>query len=219
MSNKLALFDLDHTLINGDSDHAWGEFMAAHGLVDPAVYKAANDQFYADYQAGKLDMQAYLEFALAPLAKHPLEKLLELRKRFMNEVIEPMVLKLGLERLDFHRQQGHTLVIITSTNRFVTEPIALRLEVQYLIATEPEQVAGKYTGKVSGIPSFKEGKIQRLREWLVGRNESLENSCFYSDSVNDLPLLEMVTHPVAVDPDSKLREHALKRGWEIMSLR
>ena len=216
---SLALFDLDNTLIAGDSDHGWGEFLVAHNRVDPAYYKRMNDQFFQDYQNGRLDMNAYLEFALQPLAQTEDAELTHLHKQFMEEVIATMWLPRAETLLQQHREQGDLLIIITSTNRFVVEPICQKLGADVVIATEPEQVGGRYTGKVSGVPSYKEGKVVRLNAWLSETGQSLAGSCFYSDSINDLPLLEIVDRPVAVDPCDQLRQVAQQRGWEIISLR
>lgn len=215
----LALFDLDNTLIAGDSDHGWGEFLAAKKIVDANYYKRMNDQFYRDYQNGQLDMAAYLEFSLAPLGKLSHTKLASLHAQFMVEVIEPLWLPKAETLIQQHDDKGDTLMVITSTNRFVVEPICRKLGIDHLIATELEQQDNQFTGRVSGIPSFKEGKVTRLNEWLKNSGINLSDSSFYSDSINDLPLLELVDRPVAVDPCPQLREEALQRGWEIISLR
>ncbi|WP_053981537.1 HAD family hydrolase [Marinagarivorans algicola] len=215
----LALFDLDNTLLNGDSDHAFGEFLCQQGIVDRTVFKHANDQFYIDYQEGTLDIAAYIKFALAPLTRLSAAKRLALQAQFMTEVVEPMILKKGVTLLAKHRREGHTIVIITATNRFVTGPIARRLGVQHLIATEPEIVDGQFTGAHSGTPCFQEGKITCLNQWLSQHDETLEGSYFYSDSANDIPLLQSVDHPVAVDPCPKLAKYAASHNVPIMSLR
>lgn len=215
----LALFDLDNTLIAGDSDHGWGEFLVGKKIVDADYYKQMNDQFYQDYQNGQLDMSAYLEFSLAPLGKLSYAELKQLHSQFMVEVIEPLWLTKAETLLQKHRDSGDTLMIITSTNRFVVEPICNKLNVEHLIATELEQQNDQYTGQVSGIPSYKEGKVTRLNQWLEQSDLDMAGSSFYSDSINDLPLLEIVDHPVAVDPCPKLREAALQRSWDIISLR
>ncbi|MCP5162612.1 MAG: HAD family hydrolase [Hahellaceae bacterium] len=215
----LAIFDLDNTLIAGDSDHAWGEFLVEQGIVDQQVYKKANDQFYQDYLDGKLDMMRYLEFSLAPLAAHTTEQLLTWRANFVETKIRPLLLTQALELLQTHRQQGDYLLIITATNRFVTEPIAELLGVDALIATDPEIINGQYTGKIVGTPSFQHGKVTRLEQWLNENRQSLSDSWFYSDSHNDLPLLQQVDRPVAVDPDQTLFKYASEQGWPIISLR
>ncbi|UZE95743.1 histidinol-phosphatase [Alkalimarinus alittae] len=215
----LAIFDLDNTLIAGDSDHAWGQFLADKGIVNAEEYEKANDQFYQDYLSGKLDMTRYLEFSLAPLAAHPMTSLLQWREQFVNERIKPLMLNKAEALVRSHREQGHYILIITATNRFVTEPIAELLGVDHLIATDPEIIDNRYTGAISGIPSFKEGKVTRLNNWLKEQQYSLEGSYFYSDSHNDLPLLEIVDTPVAVDADEKLTSHAMQNNWKIISLR
>ncbi|MBF7053246.1 HAD family hydrolase [Halomonas sp. KAO] len=216
---SLAIFDLDNTLLSIDSDHAWGEFLLEQGAVDPVAYREANDRFMADYEAGTLDIQAFLEVALRPLAENSPEQLAAWHQQFMASKIEPNILPKGEELLARHRSRGDTLLIITATNRFITGPIAERLGVDDLIAVEPEILDGHYTGKVSGTPSYREGKVKRLDEWLSDKDLTLDEAWFYSDSHNDLPLLEVVEYPVAVDPDDTLREAAETRGWRIMSLR
>ena len=215
----LAIFDLDNTLIAGDSDHAWGEFLVEEGIVDAEAYRKANDRFYQEYLNGEMDILNYLGFALQPLSIHSMDELLDWRARFTDKKVRPMLQKKASELLNSHRQRGHTLMIITATNRFVTEPIADILGIEHLIATEPEMVNGHYTGEVAGIPSFQEGKVARLNDWLEAHNESLDGAWFYSDSHNDLPLLEKVDNPVAVDPDSKLEVFARNKGWNVMTLR
>ncbi|WP_320822423.1 HAD family hydrolase [Reinekea sp.] len=215
----LAIFDLDNTLICGDSDHAWGQFLVDRGLVDAAQVGSANDYFLAQYQAGCLNIDEYLNFALAFLAGKSPQELAPLHRLFMTEVIEPMVLPQALELIGHHRALGHRLLIITATNRFVTEPIAQRLGIKQLIACEPELTGGRYTGKATGTPSFGQGKVVRLAQWLTEQNESLDGAWFYSDSRNDLPLLERVEHPIAVNPDATLRDIAQKNAWTILDLR
>lgn len=216
----LALFDLDNTLIAGDSDHAWGQFLVDRGVVDADAYQRANDQFYQDYRAGTLDIVAYSEFVFAVLARNDEAKLLAWREAFIQERIEQMLLPKAFDLLQYHRGQGHTLVIITATNRFVTELIAQRLGVDHLIATEPERDgSGHFTGKLAGVPCFQAGKITRLHAWLDEHQADLEGAWFYSDSRNDLPLLEAVTHPVVVDADPVLAKIAEERGWPALSLR
>nr|WP_221199310.1 HAD family hydrolase [Halomonas fontilapidosi] len=215
----MAIFDLDNTLLSTDSDHAWGEFLLEQGAVDPVAYREANDRFLADYEAGTLDMQAFLEVALRPLAEHSPEQLAAWHQQFMASKIEPHILHKGEELVARHRTRGDTLMIVTATNRFITGPIAERLGIDELIAVEPEMVDGRYTGRASGIPSYREGKVERLEQWLADSDLTLDGSWFYSDSHNDLPLLEKVDHPVAVDPDPTLRDVAEARGWKIISLR
>ncbi|WP_134015349.1 HAD family hydrolase [Modicisalibacter xianhensis] len=216
---SLAIFDLDNTLISIDSDHAWGQFLVEQGAVDPVRYHEANERFLEDYKNGTLDIHAYLELALKPLAEYSREQLNAWHQQFMASKIEPHILPKGEELLARHRERGDTLLIITATNRFVTGPIAERLGVDDLIAVEPECVDGRYTGRVHGTPSFREGKVERLETWLSRNATSLHDAWFYSDSLNDLPLLEKVDHPVAVDPDDILRREAERRDWRIISLR
>ncbi|HEY5791412.1 MAG TPA: HAD family hydrolase [Gammaproteobacteria bacterium] len=215
----LALFDLDNTLLAGDSDYLWGCFLAREGLVDAASHERENLRYYHDYQAGRLDIHEFLRFALRPLADHDPRLLEALRARFVAEMIAPIVAPGAPALLARHRARGDRLAIITATNRFVTAPIAALLGIDDLLATEPEQVDGRYTGEPAGIPCFREGKVLRLQAWLAETGMDLADSWFYSDSHNDLPLLEAVTHPVAVDPDPQLRETAAARGWEVLSLR
>lgn len=215
----LAIFDLDNTLLAGDSDHAWGEFLVEEGIVDAEAYRLANDRFYREYLDGELDIYRYLSFALEPLARYDPELLLLWRSRFVEVKIRPMMLAKAKALLDQHRNQGHTLLIITATNLFVTEPVAELLGIDHLIATEPEMVNGRYTGEVAGTPSFQDGKVTRLGEWLRHQDMTLDGAWFYSDSHNDLPLLKKVSHPVAVDPDPMLAEYASQEGWDIISLR
>ncbi|MGH1431317.1 MAG: HAD family hydrolase [Neptuniibacter sp.] len=216
---SLAIFDLDNTLIGGDSDHAWGEFLCEQGIVDAEEYRRANDYFYEQYKNGGLDIYEFLRFALKPLATLAPEQLNTLHQQFMQEKIEPILLPKAEELLAKHKEQGDFLLIITATNHFVTSPIAERLGVDAIIATDPEQVDGRYTGEVSGTPCFQDGKVTRLNKWLEAQDFSLEGSYFYSDSHNDLPLLELVTHPVAVNPDEILEEHASNKLWPVLDLR
>jgi HAD superfamily hydrolase (TIGR01490 family) len=215
----LAIFDLDNTLIGGDSDHLWGEFLVRHGHVDADFYRSENDRFYHEYQNGTLDIHEWLEFQFRPLAAHPLQTLQRWHQQFMQEEIEPIWLPKAEALVESHRSQGDTLLIITATNRFITAPIAQKLNIPHLIATEAEQTNGRYSGRVEGTPSYQGGKITRLNSWLAQQQLSMEGSHFYSDSHNDLPLLEHVDHPVAVDPDPILRATAAERGWSILSLR
>jgi HAD superfamily hydrolase (TIGR01490 family) len=216
---KLAIFDLDNTLLNGDSDYGWGCFLADKGIVDPAEYRQVNQTFYEQYKAGTLDIYKFIEFAFKPLAANKIADLLAWREEFMRERVEDMVLPKAEALIDEHRAKGHILLIITSTNRFVTEPIARRLGIEHLLATDPEMRDSVYTGKISGTPCFREGKIARLRQWLKERQLDPTECWFYSDSHNDLPLLQQVDHPVAVDPDPMLLEYARRRLWPVISLR
>ena len=216
---SLAIFDLDNTLLNGDSDHAWGEFLCEKGIVDSEFYRQSNDYFYQQYKAGSLDIYEFLEFALKPLADNEPQRLSELHQEFMTTKVAPMMLPKAATLLQKHRDQGDYLLIITATNRFVTGPIAEALGVDDTLATEPEQVDGRYTGKVAGTPCFQSGKVERLNTWLAQTQHSLDNSYFYSDSINDKPLLDRVTNPVAVDPDERLKQAAEDNCWPIISLR
>tara|TARA_R110002110_G_scaffold205066_7_gene416927 strand:+ start:50416 stop:51138 length:723 start_codon:yes stop_codon:yes gene_type:complete len=227
----LAIFDLDNTLIGGDSDNLWGQYLCERGLVDSVGFGARNEQFYQDYKAGTLDIDAYLRFALAPLAGRAPEELAAWHRDFMQRMIEPIMLPKAAALIAKHRDQGHDLLIITATNRFITGPIAHALGIDELLACEGEIIDGRYTGEPEGIPAFHAGKVIRLQHWLQERGSSpgqsfdmaldtpLENAWFYSDSHNDLPLLELVDHPVAVDPDDRLRGIAQQNNWPIISLR
>ena len=215
----LALFDLDNTLLAGDSDYLWGCFLVEQGLVDGRLYEQANERFYQDYARGSLDIHEFLNFALQPLAENDPEVLRSLHQRFMEHSIRPIMTQRGRELIQQHSDNGDLPVIITATNSFVTGPIARAFGVEDLIATEPEIVGGRYTGKVAGTPCFQYGKIERLHAWLEHTGTDFENSWFYSDSHNDLPLLEEVAHPVAVDPDDQLRSVATARRWPITSFR
>jgi len=216
---NLAIFDLDNTLLGGDSDYLWGQFLVEKKLVDPVIYEQENQRFYDEYKAGTLDIYEFLEFSLAPLSQHSTAELSELHNEFMQKKIDSIWLPKAEELLAKHRMNNDFLLIITATNHFVTAPIAKKLGVDDIIATMPEQKNGAYTGKVAGIPCFQDGKVERLSQWLQENNYSLDNSHFYSDSVNDLPLLLKVTHPVAVDPDDKLKIHAAEHCWPVISLR
>lgn len=216
---RLAIFDLDNTLIAGDSDHSWGEFLVARKLVDAQVYAQANDRFYQEYKAATLDIQEYLRFSLAPLTRYSLDELATFHSDFMRDYIEPMILPKAHALLQKHRAQGDYLLIITATNSFVTHPIATRLGVDDILASDAEILNNRYTGKGVGTPCFQGGKVNRLHAWLEEKNYDLKDAYFYSDSINDLPLLEQVPNPVAVDPDERLEKIAKERGWTILSLR
>ncbi len=215
----LAIFDLDNTLLAGDSDHSWGEFLINEGMVDPVEFKRKNDQFYREYEEGILDIYAYQEFALSPIVGKPIAELDELHKKFMENQIGKMMLPKAHALIEEHKSKGHTLLIITATNRFVTEPIAKALQIPNLLATEPEIINERYTGKIVDIPCFQSGKVTRLNNWLRTQNQKFDTRYFYSDSANDLPLLESVDYPIAVDPDPKLKKAAEERNWPIISLR
>jgi HAD superfamily hydrolase (TIGR01490 family) len=215
----LAIFDLDNTLLGGDSDYLWGQFLVVRGLVNGDHYARENERFYRDYREGTLDIHAFLRFALRPLRDHPRALMESLRTEFLRERIEPIMLPAARALIEAHRAQGDTLLIVTATNAFVTAPIAAAFGVPHLIATEPEERGGSYTGEVAGTPAFREGKVQRLNDWLAVSGQDLAGSSFYSDSHNDLPLLLRVERPVAVDPDPLLRAEAQARGWAVLSLR
>ena len=215
----LALFDLDNTLIAGDSDHLWGDFLVSEGLVDPVKYKALNEHYYQQYQQGQLDIDEYLSFALGPMAGMTPETLSTLQDKFLKKHVEPILLDAAFDLLQAHRIKGDTLIIITATNTLVTQPIADRLGVEHLIGCEAELKDGRYTGKPEGVPSFGEGKVQRIKAWCTEHQILFEDAVFYSDSHNDLPLLRTVSRAIAVDPDDLLRVEAQQCGWEIISLR
>lgn len=214
----LVLFDLDNTLLAGDSDYLWGVFLGEKGLVDPDFYASENQRFYQDYKDGVLDILKFLEFSLKPLAEHSMDDLKTLHRQFMTEKIHPIVSDDARLLVDMHRKRGDDLVIITATNSFITAPIALDFGIPSLIATEPEIQNNRYTGKVAGTPCFREGKVRRLNDWLKTGNLNLDNAWFYSDSHNDLPLLERVTHPIPVDPDATLAATAEEKGWPVLYL-
>jgi HAD superfamily hydrolase (TIGR01490 family) len=216
---SLAIFDLDNTLLGGDSDHAWGQFLVNKGIVDANEYQQANDRFLQQYQQGGLNIDEFLAFALKPLAAHSKQQLDQWHQQFMIEAITPMRLTKATTLLNDHRERGDFLLIITATNQFVTEPIATSLGVDTILATIPEYINGAYTGRVEGTPCFQAGKVERLNQWMLESRHDLHDSYFYSDSHNDLPLLSIVDHPVAVDPDQQLSQHAQKQGWPIISLR
>jgi len=218
-SVSLALFDLDNTLIGGDSDYLWGCFLAERGIVDGARYEQENQRFYDQYKAGVLDIHEFLRFQLQPLAAHDMGTLQDLRQHYIAEKIKPILLPRAQRLIEDHRTQGHIPIIITATNRFITSPIAELYGVEQLLATEPEIIDDRYTGGIRDIPCFQEGKLHKLRDWLAANHHTLEDSWFYSDSHNDLPLLNAVTCPTAVDPDDILRRHAQTHGWQVISLR
>ena len=219
---ELVLFDLDNTLLAGDSDYEWARFLIARGVLDGAQYEAKNDAFFAQYKAGTLDIHEFLDFQLAPLARYPMEQLAQWHAEFMREKILPMIGPAARELVARHAVAGRLSAIITATNSFVTAPIAREFGIPHLIATEPEIAGGRYTGRTAGTPCFQAGKVVRLREWLEAMGHHLgafNRSWFYSDSRNDLPLLEWVSSPVAVDPDDTLRAIAAERHWPVISLR
>ncbi len=216
---SITIFDLDNTLIANDSDFLWGQFLVDRGIVDRGYYEHANKKFYEDYKQGSLDIHKFLEFSLAPLALHDIQQLLIWREEFVEEIVRPLLLEAAVALVEKHRQKGDTLLVITATNRFVTEPIVKLYGIDILLATTPEFINGQYTGKYTGVPCYREGKITHLENWLAASSESLQGSWFYSDSHNDLPLLGLVDNPVAVDPDEQLQEAARLANWPIISLR
>ncbi len=219
---NLALFDLDNTLLSGDSDFEWSQFLIELGVLDRELFEAKNLAFYEQYKAGTLDIHEFLDFQLKPLSRHARRVLDEWHAEFMRVKVRPMMGEKARELVAQHKAAGDVCAIVTATNSFVTAPIAHEFGVEHLIATDPEEVNGEFTGQVAGVPSFREGKVTRMENWLAqhGWNwKSFEQSWFYSDSMNDLPLLGKVKHPVAVDPDPTLRKHAEEQGWTVISLR
>ncbi|MCP8900699.1 HAD family hydrolase [Gilvimarinus xylanilyticus] len=215
----LAIFDLDNTLIGDDSDYLWGEYLVAEGLVDESEYRQRNEEFYQDYKAARLDIDAYLRFAMSPLPERTPAQWKGIHDKFLTQAIHPVLLPKALDLIEKHRTRGDYLLIITATNGFITRPIAELLQVDEILATDPELVDGHYTGRYLGTPCFGEGKVTNLEQWLQGSPHSLQESYFYSDSINDLPLLERVSHPVAVNPDPRLQALAEERDWPVMDLR
>ncbi len=215
----LAIFDLDNTLLAGDSDYLWGEYLVANQIVDRVEYQQANAAFLQDYQRGQLDNDQYLRFALKPLTQHPIERLHAWRTDYVDNWIKPIIATGTFDLLNRHREQGDTLIIISATNLFITEPIAQLLDIDHILSTEPEIVDSRYTGRYLGVPTYREGKVVALNAWLKKCGQDLQNSYFYSDSINDLPLLELVSIPVAVNPDDELRDIAVNRSWTILDLR
>ena len=214
-----ALFDLDHTLLDGDSDYLWGRFLVSQGVWDEVEFAVANARYAAEYRSGRLDIHEFLEFGLRPLKDHEPEQLLHWRARFVAERIRPRIPAASHELIRRHTDSGHVVVIITATNRFVTEPIAVELGVGHLIATDPERVGERYTGRIVGLPCFREGKVQRFQQWRETQGYPQGETWFYSDSHNDLPLLRQVQHPVAVNPDEVLARFAAEQGWPVLELR
>lgn len=222
---QLALFDLDHTLLPCDSDYEWGQFLARIGVVDSQYYAKQNERFYQDYKDGKLDIHEFLRFALKPLSEHSRAQLKEWHDQFMAEVITGQLRQKAVDLVKKHQDAGDLCCVVTATNSFVTRPIVESFGIEHLIATEPatkgEGSNVIFTGEVKGIPNFREGKIQNVHTWLGEQNldlSQLPRSYFYSDSMNDLPLLEQVSHPVATNPDDRLRQEAQKRNWPILEL-
>ena len=224
MQGRLALFDLDNTLLAGDSDHAWGEFLIERGLVDADRHRTANDAHYQNYLAGKLDIHDYVNFTVAPVMSYTEEERNHLHETFMQKTIKPMILPESRALIESHQIRGDTCIIITATNDFITGPIAKELGVEILIATQLETIAGKLTGKIEGEPCYQEGKVKKLAVWMQqaasrGHHFDLSSAVFYTDSINDLSLLKQVSEPVAVDPDDSLRKEAQARQWKVISLR
>jgi len=218
---NLAIFDLDNTLLKGDSDYNWALFLIKKGLIEKEAFEKKNEQFFQDYQAGSLDVYEYCGFQFGVLKDNKRDVIEVLRDQYLDEVILPMIPKKAYELVESHRQKGDKLLIITATNSFITKPIGKIFGIQDLIGTDPEEIDGKFTGKIAGIPSFQEGKIQRLEVWLGLQGltlKSFEKTFFYSDSINDIPLLERVTHPVATNPDTVLMEKAKTQGWTTIHL-
>ena len=214
----LALFDLDNTILAGDSDYLWGQFLVEQNLVDGEYYESENKRFYELYKQGKLDIFEFAEFAFKPLADNSIDTLNALHQQFMQEKILPIITDKARELVEKHKADGDTLVIITATNAFVTTPIAAEFGIENLLATDPEMKDGSYTGKIIGTPCFQEGKVTRIKEWMLEHKVQSDDCWFYSDSNNDLPLLNMVNKPVAVDPDDILRAVATEKNWPIISL-
>jgi len=217
----LALFDLDHTLLPIDSDFEWGRFLVRIGVLDPAIHEQENKRFYRQYQDGTLDIQEYLDYALQPLARRPRAEVHAWHEQFMIEVVRPAIRPEALDLIGQHQAAGHLCAVVTATNAFVTRPIASAFGIEHLIASEIEEGQGSYTGRPTGTPSFREGKITRTHEWLASLDKSFaqfERSWFYSDSMNDLPLLRQVTDPVATNPDPRLLAAALESGWPVLRL-
>ena len=217
---SLAIFDLDNTLIGGDSDYLWGEFLCDEGIIsDRQSFEKKNDYFYQQYELGSLDIYAWAEFSFEILSHYSINELEAFHLKFMAQKIEPIFLQKAQDCINNHKENGDTVLVITASNTFVTAPIVKRYGINHLLATEPEIVSGRYTGKVSGIPCFKSGKIENLMPWLERNGESLKDSTFYSDSHNDLPLLEMVDNPVVVNADKILAKIAQTKGWDILNWR
>ena len=219
---NLAIFDLDNTLLDGDSDYNWGLFLSRKGIVDRLSHEAQNQQYYEDYQAGKLDIYKFTEFQFKVLKDNSRSTLDQLRSEYIETVVMPMITKKSYALVNKHKKLNDHLLIITATSSYITKPIGLLFGINDLIGTDPEEVNGEFTGKVRGIPSFREGKITRLEIWLSEKGlkmNDFDKTYFYSDSKNDIPLLEKVSHPVAVNADDELMDFARKRKWPSMNLR
>ena len=219
---NLAIFDLDNTLLNGDSDYNWSLFLIKKGILDQSIYEQQNEEFFKDYQTGSLDIDAYAEFQFKPLRENERLFLNDLRDEYVATVIRPMITKKAKDLVNEHRSQGDQLLIITATNSFITKPIAALFGIEELIGTDLEEINNQFTRKIKGVASFQEGKVTRLNQWLDDKHLTLaqfDKTFFYSDSKNDLPLLKIVSHPVAVNPDVTFNAEAKKNNWPIMSLR
>jgi HAD superfamily hydrolase (TIGR01490 family) len=219
---NLTLFDLDNTLLACDSDYEWGQYLVDQGVLEREAYETQNAAYYEQYKAGTLDIHEFLGFALRPLAEHKPEDLARWHDGFMAARIRPAMTPQARALVRKHQDAGDLCAVVTATNSFVTAPIAREFGIAHLVATEPERVNGRYTGRVAGTPCFREGKIERVHAWLAAQGRGLADfpvSSFYSDSQNDLPLLELVARPVAVDPDPTLAAEAGRRGWPVISLR
>lgn len=215
----LTLFDLDNTLITNDSDFLWGQFLVDNKIVDREEYEQKNRQFFEDYEKGCLDIDSYLKFSLKPLSQHSAQQLYQWRSQFIEQLIQPIIAPGTPDLLDKHRKLGDTLMIISATNLFITQPIAELLDIPNILATQPEILDGAYTGEYIGVPTYQRGKVEALQQWMEAHQMDLTNSTFYSDSHNDLPLLEMVDNPVAVNPDEQLKQVAVKQNWPLLDLR
>lgn len=221
-TQNLALFDLDNTLLAGDSDYNWSLFLIEEGLLDAKTHHDRNEQFYQDYKNGNLDIYKFLEFQLKPLSEHSRAVLDELHQKFMQRVIRPMMTQKAQDLVSHHKALGDLCLVITATNSFVTRPIVTAYGIEHLIGTDPEEKNGEFTGGVEGVPSFQTGKVTRLNQWLAERKHQLSDfkvSYFYSDSHNDLPLMKLVTNPVAVDADETLTAYAKSQNWAMLTLR
>ena len=219
---NLAIFDLDNTLLDGDSDYNWGIYLVKKGYLDEEEYKVKNQKFFEEYQHGKLDIFAFAEFQFQFLKNNTRKFLNDVRSDYIDEIIKPMVLKKAVDLVSQHKEAGDSLLIITATNSFITKPIGKLFGIENLIGTDPEEHLGEFTGKVKGTPSFKEGKVTRLFDWLDARDFKLtdfEKTFFYSDSHNDLALLEVVTNPVVVNGDKILLEKAQEKNWPTLNLK
>tara|TARA_Y100001935_G_scaffold76324_1_gene63732 strand:- start:1250 stop:1906 length:657 start_codon:yes stop_codon:yes gene_type:complete len=217
---NIALFDLDNTLIKGDSDYQWGNYLVENNYVDPKLYKEKNENFFEQYRKGTLCAREFAEFSYEPLTKYDLETLINIRKKFFEEKIKPLILPKAIDLIKFHKERKDILAIVTATNSFISRISADYFEINDLLASEPEFIDNKFTGRLHGEPCFQEGKVLKVKEWMKLNNyKSYDDIYFYTDSHNDIKLLEYCTIPVAVDPDNILKELSKKNNWKIMSLR